>query len=70
MREELGKFRDIKEVIDMRGVEHLRDIQWLQRGREAEINVLKDDLVGCDALILDPQENIKFLKGDINTSKM
>ena len=34
------------------------------------MNVLRDDLVGCDALIFYPWENIKFIEGEINTSKM
>ena len=41
----------------------------IQRGREAETNVLRDKLIGCYALILDLRENIKFLEEDKNTLK-
>ena len=34
------------------------------------MNVLKDDLLGCNALIFDPQEHIEVLEGDMNTSKI
>ena len=33
------------------------------------MNIMRDDLVGYNALIFDLQEHIKFLKGDMNTSK-
>ena len=33
------------------------------------MNVPRDELVGCDALILDLQVNIKFIEGDMNTFK-
>ena len=48
---------------------HLKDIQSIQRRIEEEINVMSDELIGCNALIFDPQEHIKVLKGDMNTSK-
>ena len=32
-------------------------------------NVMRDDLVGYNALIFDLQEHIKVLEGDMNTSK-
>ena len=33
------------------------------------MNVMRDDLVGYNALIFDLQEHIEVLKGDMNTSK-
>ena len=34
------------------------------------MNVLRDELVGFDALILYLRENIKVIEGDMNASKM
>ena len=33
------------------------------------MNVMRDDLEGYNALILDLQEHIKVIQGDMNTSK-
>ena len=67
--EEFGKFSKNQEVGDMRQEEHLREIILLQRGREAETNMLRDKLVGCNALILDQRGKIKFLEEDTNSLK-
>ena len=53
----------------MRYAEHLQDIKCLKPGREVEANVLRYELVGCDALILNLQENMKFIEGGMNTLK-
>ena len=34
------------------------------------MNIRRDALVGCDALILYLQEKIKVIEGEMNTSKM
>ena len=67
--EELGKVSKNQEGGEIRQEENLRDIILIQRGREAETNVLRDKLIGCYALILDLWENIKFLEEDKNTLK-
>ena len=67
--EELGKVSKNQEGGEIRQEENLRDIILIQRGREAETNVLRDKLIGCYALILDLRENIKFLEEDKNTLK-
>ena len=40
------------------------------KGREAEMNVLRDELVGCYDLTFYLRENIKVIEGEVNTSKM
>ena len=48
---------------------YLQDIQSLQRRVESEMNVTKDELIVCNALIFDLQEHIKVLEGGVYTSK-
>ena len=48
---------------------HLKGVLSLQRKIEAEMNVTRDELIGCNALIFDLQEHTKVLEGGVNTSK-
>ena len=33
------------------------------------MDMMRDEMIGCNALIFDLREHIKVLEGDINTSK-
>ena len=70
LREELGEVLEMPEGRYTREAKHLWDIWSLQRGGEAEMNVLSDELVGFDALILYLREKIKVIEGEINASEM
>ena len=49
---------------------HFQGVQLLQNRIEEEMNMTRDELIGCNALIFDPQEHIKVLEGGVNASKI
>ena len=51
LREELGKVMLITEERDTRAAKNLQNISSLQRGIEAEMNVMRYELVICNDLM-------------------